>query len=420
MKTRAIILAGGEGSRLGVLTAKRTKPAMPFAGRYRIIDFTLSNCVNSNISDIMIVAQYLPQSLMDHIGAGGAWDLNRDFSGGVKILTPFKARFGTDWFLGTADAIHQNWSFIKKNRPDLVLLLCGDHVYSMDYDVLITFHLDHRADITLATIRVPLDEASRYGVVEVQPDYRISSFVEKPSSPRSDLINMGVYVFNMETLENLLLQDHLRKDSSHDFGKDILPKVVAENYRVFAFPFSGYWMDVGTIQSYWQAHMDLLLTHPELDLSRSDWVIHTRREDRPPAIVRRDVHFVDSLISNGCLLETGARVEYSILSAGVIIHSGAYVSHSIIMADTVIGSGAIVDHAILDKRVQVGENVKIGAARLGITGNLTLVGKNSIIPPGVVIEPGASIEPDVVPSDFETPVVHTGETIITKRLPHEI
>lgn len=214
MKTRAVILAGGEGSRLGTLTAKRTKPAVPFAGKYRIIDFALSNCVNSGIFDVMIVAQYRPHSLLEHIGAGGPWDLNRDFTGGVRIYTPFKARRNSDWFQGTADAIQQNFSFIKRNLPDLIVILSGDHIYAMDYEAMVTFHLDHRADMTMATIRVPEADASRFGIVGVGEDYRVTSFVEKPPHPPSEMANMGVYIFNLEVLDRAVWEDHLDPGSS--------------------------------------------------------------------------------------------------------------------------------------------------------------------------------------------------------------
>jgi len=226
MKTRAVILAGGEGSRLGVLTIKRTKPAVPFAGKYRIIDFPLSNCANSGIFDVMILAQYRPHSLIEHIGSGAPWDLNRDFTGGARIYTPYTARRQTDWYLGTADAVQQNFSFIRSTRPDLVLLLSGDHVYQMNYDALIAFHIDHEADVTMATIRVPMAEASRFGIVAVSPNYRVTSFVEKPEDPPSNLVNMGVYLFNLSTLDKALWQDYQERETSHDFGRDILPKLI--------------------------------------------------------------------------------------------------------------------------------------------------------------------------------------------------
>jgi glucose-1-phosphate adenylyltransferase len=420
MKTRAIILAGGEGSRLGVLTAKRTKPAVPFAGKYRIIDFALSNCVNSGIFDVMVLAQYRPQSLIEHIGAGAPWDLNRDFTGGVKILTPFKARYGADWYLGTADAVQQNFTFIKRDSPDLVLLLSGDHIYTMDYDPMIAFHLDHHADVTVGTFRVPVEEASRFGILATNKSYQVKSFVEKPEEPPSNLANMGVYLFNLETLDRVLWEDHANKKSSHDFGKDIIPKLVASDARVFAFPYSGYWMDVGTINSYWQSHMDLLSPNPPLKLYDRRWVIHTRTEERPPVRFPDEAHVYASMITDGCFIEAGARVESSVLSPGVIVRAGAVVRESILLTDCVVESGAVVERAILDKRVQVGQNARVGGGVHAPEICLTLVGKHATLPPGLVVEPGAEIGTDVLPTDFDGLHVVAGQFIQTKHKHYEI
>jgi glucose-1-phosphate adenylyltransferase len=420
MKTRAIILAGGEGSRLGVLTAKRTKPAVPFAGKYRMIDFTLSNCVNSNIFDIMVLAQYRPQSLIEHIGAGAPWDLNRDFTGGVRILTPYKARFGSDWYGGTADSVQQNFTFIKRGSPDLVLILSGDHIYTMDYEPMITFHLDQQADLTMATIRVPKEDASRFGILKVDKDYQVRAFVEKPEEPPSTLANMGVYLFNIKLLDRILWEDHDLKGSSHDFGKDILPRLIKSQARVFAFPYSGYWMDVGTIESYWQAHLDLLSPNPPLKLYDRSWIIHTRTEERPPVRLPVGANLYASMVSDGCYIQEDASIESSVLSPGVIVCPGAVVRESIILTDCVIERGAVVERAILDKRVQVGENARIGGGVGNPDIQLTMVGKNSIVPPGYILEPGSIIHTDVIASDYPASVIKSGETLITKRKPNEI
>jgi glucose-1-phosphate adenylyltransferase len=420
VKTRAVILAGGEGSRLSVLTAKRTKPAVPFAGKYRIIDFALSNCVNSNIFDIMVLAQYRPQSLIEHIGAGAPWDLNRDFTGGVRILTPYKARHDSDWYGGTADAVQQNFTFIKRDNPDLVLILSGDHIYTMDYDPMIAFHLDHGADLTMGAIRVPVEDASRFGILAMSKDYRVTSFVEKPDKPPSNFANMGVYLFNLNLLDRILWEDHQRKNSSHDFGKDILPRLIKSKANVYAFPYTGYWMDVGTMHSYWQAHMDMLSPNPPLKLYDRRWVIHTRTEERPPVRFPERASVYASMVADGCFIQENARVESSVLSPGVIVRPGAVVRESILLTDCVIESGAVVERAILDKRVIVGANARVG----GGTGNqpvmLTVVGKNSQLSPGLIVEPGATIGNDVMPSDLETNVVRSDQTIITKRKPYEI
>jgi glucose-1-phosphate adenylyltransferase len=420
MKTRAIILAGGEGARLSCLTAKRTKPAVPFAGKYRIIDFPLSNCVNSNIFDVMVLAQYRPQSLIEHIGSGGPWDLNRDFTGGIRILTPYKARSNTDWFEGTADAVQQNFTFIKQGSPDLILVLSGDHIYTMDYDRMIQYHLANQADLTMATIRVPMKEASRFGILTVDKEYHVKSFIEKPKDPPSDLVNMGVYLFNRDLLDQALWEDHQLEDSSHDFGKDILPRLIQRNLRVFAFPYTGYWMDVGTINSYWQAHMDLLSPNPLLRLYDRSWIIHTRTEERPPSRVPVDAKIYASMLSDGCYVQEGARVESCVLSPGAIIGPGAVVRESIIMTDTIIESGAVIERAIIDKRVHVGENVHIGGGIDDPAVLLAVIGKNSDVPAGLQVEPGAEIDTDVIASDYTGPMVKSGETVRTKRQPNEI
>ena len=326
MKTRTVILAGGEGSRLGVLTAKRTKPAVPFAGKYRIIDFPLSNCVNSGLYDVMLITQYRPHSLIEHIGAGGPWDLNRDFTGGIRILTPYTTRGRAGWFSGTADAIQQNYTFVMHDQPDIVLILSGDHIYKMDYEPFITFHLDHQADLTIATMRVPLQDASRFGVLSVDNSFRVTDFQEKPSNPTSSIISMGVYVFSASALDKMLYKDNANTSSSHDFGKDIIPMMLKENNRVFAYPYSGYWVDVGTIRSYWQAHMDLLKIPPSIDLYERGWVIHTRTEERPPVLQYTGAEVRSSMICDGVRINQNAFIQNSILSPGVVIGQDARIS----------------------------------------------------------------------------------------------
>jgi glucose-1-phosphate adenylyltransferase len=420
MKTRAIIMAGGEGARLSVLTAKRAKPAVPFAGKYRIIDFALSNCVNSDIFDIMVLAQYRPHSLIEHIGAGAPWDLNRDFTGGIHVLTPYKARFEADWFEGTADAVQQNFSFVKRGSPDLILILSGDHIYNMDYDTMLTFHMDQQADLTMATIHVPLEEASRFGVVTVDKKFTVTSFVEKPKVPPSDLINMGVYVFNRDLLDKVLWEDHLREDSAHDFGKDIIPRLVKSKLRVIAYPFTGYWMDVGTILSYWQAHMDMLSPNPLLKLYDRSWIIHTRTEERPPVRIPQGANVYASMISDGCTIQEDASIESSVLSPGVIVRPGAVVRESVILTDTVIESGAVIERAILDKHVKVEKDAHVGGGIADPNILLAVVGKNSVIPAGMVVEPGATIGTDVNASDYTGLLVKSGDIVETKRQPYEI
>lgn len=420
MKTRAVILAGGEGSRLGVLTAKRTKPAVPFGGKYRIIDFSLSNCVNSGIFDVMVLAQYRPQSLIEHISSGAPWDLNRDFTGGIKILTPYKARNNSDWFVGTADAVQQNFSFIKRGNPDFILILSGDHIYTMDYDAMIAFHIDHQADLTLGAIRVPIQEASRFGIVDINDDYRVTSFLEKPENPPSNLVNMGVYVFNRTVLDRVLWEDSKRRRSTHDFGRDIIPRLVRSKARIFAFPYTGYWMDVGTIESYWQAHMDMLSPNPPLKLYDRSWIIHTRTEERPPVRLPALAHIYASMICDGSYIGEGARLESSVLSPGVVVQPGAVVRESIILTDSVIESGAVVERAILDRRSRVERDARVGGGVADAHVRIALVGKQSVVPAGWVVEPGAEIGTDVIASDYDDRVVHAGQYIKTKRAANEI
>ncbi|MBI9048326.1 MAG: glucose-1-phosphate adenylyltransferase [Anaerolineaceae bacterium] len=418
MKTRAVILAGGEGTRLGVLTAKRTKPAVTFAGKYRIIDFTLSNCVNSNIFDVMIIAQYRPHSLIEHLGAGGPWDLNRDFTGGIRIYTPYKAPT-SGWFNGTADAVQQNFSFIKHNNPETVLILSGDHVYTMDYEAMLRFHMEKEADLTIATIQVTREDASRFGIMQIDDEQRITSFDEKPKYPDGTNANMGVYLFNTNILNDALWEDHLDENSSHDFGKDILPKLIESKFNIYAYPYNGYWVDVGTINSYWQAQMDLLNHPPALNLHDRSWIIHTRTEERPPAYIENNAEVSNSLISDGCIIEDGAKVIHSILSPGVRVKSNAVIRDAIILTDGVINQGAIVERAILDKKVIVSEKARVGSM---IKNKLliSMVGKGSVIPDGATIEAGAMIGTDVNPFDFATNIIQSGELLETKRQPNEL
>ncbi len=400
MKTRAIIMAGGAGTRLKVLTQKRAKPAVPFAGKYRMIDFPLSNCVNSGIFDVLVLTQYRPHSLNDHIGRGRPWDLDRSFSGGVQILQPYKGRRDTDWYSGTADAVTQNLNFVRRGRPDYVLILSGDHVYEMDYNVLIQFHRSHGAEATVCTIPVPMDEASRYGIVDADANYRVRNFVEKPVNPPGNLANMGVYVFNLDALETVLREDHRRRDSSHDFGKDILPRMVANESKVYAYPYNGYWIDIGTVDAYWAAHMDLLETPPSLDLNDRTWVIHTLSEERPPVQIHAGAVIIDSMITDGSIISAGATVERSVLSPGVCVGPGAVVRESIILTDTYIEAGAVVERCIVDKIAVIGQNARVGEIQTVGDIGLTLIGKSAHIPPGFRVGRNCIVGTDADEKDF--------------------
>jgi glucose-1-phosphate adenylyltransferase len=400
MKVKAIILAGGKGTRLHTLTVKRAKPAVPFGGKYRIIDFVLSNCVNSNIFDILVLTQYRPHSLNDHIGLGRPWDLDRSFTGGVQLLQPYQGNFDTDWYAGTADAVYQNLNFIRRGRPDYVIILSGDHIYQMDYDMLLQYHRERQADVTLCTIRVPINEANRFGIVDVDENFRIHSFLEKPENPPGNLANMGVYMFSYPVLEKMLLWDRDNPSSSKDFGKDILPRMVERDMRVFAYPYGGYWIDVGTLDAYWEAHMDLLAMPPSLNLNDRTWVIRTRSQERPPVKFGNEAHIVDSLITDGSVISAGAIVERSVLSPGVFVGPGAIVRESIILNDTYIESGAVVERSILDKIVVVGQGARIGSMTGSGDLGITAIGKNAHIPSGWVVGRGSVLGVDLTESDL--------------------
>jgi glucose-1-phosphate adenylyltransferase len=400
MKARAVILAGGEGTRLSVLTAKRAKPAVPFAGKYRIIDFTLSNCVNSGIFDVIILTQYRPHSLNDHIGRGQPWDLDRSFTGGIQILQPFKGRKDTDWYSGTADAVWQNLNFVRRNQPDYVLILSGDHIYEMDYDALINFHREKGADATICTIRVPLDEASRYGILDVNDQYRVVDFVEKPAKPPSNLASMGVYVFNTETLARSLMEDAQVPNSNHDFGKDVIPRMLGNGQNVFAYPYGGYWIDVGTIDAFWEAHMDLLGKPPSLNLNDRSWIIHTRSEERPPVMIEKGAQIKDSMITDGSCIGEGAIIERSVLSPGVYVGPKAVIRESVILTDSYIEAGAHIDRCIIDKMAVIGQDARVGKIQdMGELG-ITVVGKNTHVPAGFTIGRNVVLGTDLGPEDF--------------------
>lgn len=414
----ALILAGGQGERLSVLSRERAKPAVPFAGKYRIIDFTLSNCANSGIFDVAVLTQYRPHSLNDHIGIGRPWDLDRTHRG-VRLMQPFQGRRDFDWYKGTADAVHQNLAFVTTQRDEVMLILSGDHVYRMDYRRMLEFHEEKGAEATVGVFEVPLDEASRFGTLVTDDRDRIVSFEEKPERPRSSLISMGIYLFEKEVLQERLDEDAV-ESTNHDFGRDIIPSMVGRD-RVYAYRFDGYWRDVGTIESYWEANMGLLEDPPEFDLYDPQWVIHTRSEERPPARVLSEARVGRSLISHGCTIY--GRVEHSVLSPGVTVGAGAVVRDSILMTDAVIGPGAQIDRAILDKEVQVAQGAVVGFGEASVPNRLepqrlntgiTIVGKRASIPAGARIGRNCMIDAAVRESDFRgATVIASGESVVT-------
>lgn len=400
MRVKAVILAGGRGTRLGSLTIKRAKPAVPFAGKYRIIDFALSNCVNSNIFDVLVLTQYRPHSLNDHIGKGRPWDLDRTFTGGVHLLQPYTGTSDTDWYAGTADAVAQNMSFVRHGQPEYALILSGDHIYQMDYDMLVRFHREKGAAATICTIRVPMDEANRFGIMDVDDDFRVKDFLEKPENPPGNLANMGVYLFDYDILEQALREDQADPNSQKDFGKDIIPRLLEQQASVYAYPYGGYWIDVGTVDAFWEAHMDLLETPPSLNLNDRTWVIHTRSEERPPVRVEKEANIVNSLITDGAVIAEGATVERSVLSPGVYVGPGAVVRESVILNDAYIEAGAVVERCIIDKIVVVGNQARVGSISEVGDLNITSVGKNTHIPSGFTIGAGSTLGTDLSVGDF--------------------
>ena len=409
-----LILAGGEGERLSILSQVRAKPGVPFGGKYRIIDFSLSNAVNSGLTDVAVLTQYAPRSLIDHIGVGRPWDLDRS-RGGVTLLQPYLGRGRSrQWYRGTADAVLQNIEFIADRNPDLVVILAGDHIYKMDYRPFIERHRSTRADITCAVRTVPIEEAHRFGILEVDADGRITNFVEKPAEPTSNLVSMGVYVFGWPYLRSVLSPERV------DFGRDVLPAVVAAGRRVYAYEYGGYWQDVGTVESYWRTSLDLLSANPGIDLYETGWLIYTKSEERAPAIIGADGSVLRSMVSHGCVIN--GSVEHSVLSPGVRVEQGAVVRDSIVMFDTVIGERAVVDRSIIDKDCVVGPRARVGDGTNlrpnrdepeRLFAGITLVGKRARIPAGVRIGRNCRIDPGVVEADFgRRRTVRSGETVV--------
>ena len=382
--TLTLILAGGSGDGLGPLTYERSVAAVPFAGKFRIIDFCLSNCAHSGLTNVAILAQYRPHSLRDHIGIGRPWDMDRARHG-LRILQPYLRAKEGSWYVGTADAVYQNLNIIEEARARAILVLMGDQVYKMDYRPLIAFHLEHRADATLGMVQVPREEVSRYGIMTVDDEHRVRRFQEKPAVAESTSASMGVYVFAPETLVQRLLNHGGQRP--RDFGRDILPALV-EEARVFAYPFEGYWRDVGVIDAYWNAQMDLLAERPALDLLDKDWPILTRSEERSAARIERGAVISQSLVCHGCRIE--GTVERSILSPGVRVGPGAVVRDSILFTDTVVEADARVEHTIIDKEVLVAEGCRVGSAASGEQNQLVILPKRTRLEPGQIIASRAS------------------------------
>lgn len=389
----AMLLAGGQGSRLYALTRDIAKPAVPFGGKYRIIDFPLSNCVNSGIDTVGVLTQYQPLQLNEYLGNGQPWDLDR-IHGGVYVLPPYQKIANSDWYTGTANAIYQNINFINRYAPEYVVILSGDHIYKMDYSKMLEFHKEKQADCTIAVMEVPWEEASRFGIMACDEDKKIYEFAEKPKEPKSNLASMGIYIFTWSKLKKYLEEDEANPESENDFGKNVIPAMLQNGERMYAYAFQGYWKDVGTIDSLWEANMDLLDPNVPLDLYDDAWKIYARNPVMPPQYVAEGAVAQNSMISEGCIVE--GDVDFSILFAGVTVEKGAVVHDSIIMPGSVIKAGAVVEYSIVAENVVVGENAQVGdrpeniedKANWGVTviAKGIHIGKNAKVPAKAMIE----------------------------------
>ena len=388
----AMLLAGGQGSRLYALTTNVAKPAVAFGGKYRIIDFPLSNCVNSGIDTVGVLTQYQPLILNEYIGNGQPWDLDRAF-GGVHILSPYQAKTRSSWYEGTANAIYQNMNFMKMYNPEYVLILSGDHIYKMDYAAMLKSHIEKGADCTIAAIDVPMSEASRFGILNTNPDGSIYEFEEKPKQPKSTLASMGIYIFTAEKLYKYLEADEANPNSSKDFGKDVLPAMLNAGEKMFSYLFDGYWKDVGTISSLWEANMDLLGEKPNFDVADKSWKIHSRNPLAPPECIGAEGVVTNSMVALGC--EIDGKVENSILGSNVIVEKGAVVKDAVVFANSVIKAGAVVSYSIIDENVSVGANAKIGVEKSD-TAEIVVLGRGIVVADGVSVVSGQKYESDIL------------------------
>lgn len=392
----AMLLAGGQGSRLGVLTRKIAKPAVPYGGKYRIIDFPLSNCANSGIDAVGVLTQYQPLVLNEYIGSGKPWDLD-SMNGGVQVLSPYQRSRGADWYKGTANAIYQNMNYIERYNPDYVIILSGDHIYKMDYSKMVAYHKENEADCSIAVIDVPISEASRFGILNTNPDNTIYEFDEKPKVPKSTKASMGIYVFNWSKLKKYLIEDANDSKSSNDFGKDILPKMLEAGEKMVAYNFSGYWKDVGTIESLWEANIDLLDPKVTLDLSDESWKIYSNNPVMPPQYIADGARVQNSLVADGCNIY--GTVDLSVVFAGAYIGSGAVIKDSIIMPGARIEEGAVIQYAIISENTVIGKNAIIGErpenTKEKEEWGIAVVGDNLNIGPDVKILPKQMIDRNI-------------------------
>ncbi len=392
----AMLLAGGQGSRLGILTKNIAKPAVPYGGKYRIIDFPLSNCINSGIETVGILTQYQPLELNDYIGNGQPWDLDRSY-GGVHVLSPYQQIKGTEWYKGTANAIYQNINFIDRYNPEYVAVLSGDHIYKMDYNKMLRYHKEKDAACTIAMLEVPWEEASRFGLMFVDDDGSITAFEEKPKNPKSNKASMGVYIFTWSKLRQYLIDDEADPESHNDFGHNVIPAMHQAGERMFAYKFDGYWKDVGTIESLWEANLDLLNPKVDLDLSDDSWRIYSRNPVAPPHFTDKTAKVENSMIGEGCYI--AGDVDYSILFSNVNIEEGATVKYSIVMPGTTVKKGAVVEYAIVAENAVIEENAHVGESPETIANlddwGVTVIGEKVTIGKGAAVKAKEMIDTDV-------------------------
>lgn len=411
----AMLLAGGQGSRLGVLTSKVAKPAVAFGGKYRIIDFPLSNCINSGIDTVGVLTQYQPLRLNTHIGIGIPWDLDRNV-GGVTVLPPYERSTSSEWYTGTANAIYQNIDYIDLYNPDYVLILSGDHIYKMDYEIMLDYHKASNADVTIAVMPVPIEEASRFGIMITDEDNRITEFEEKPANPRSNLASMGIYIFSWKTLRDALVK--MKDQKGCDFGKHIIPYCFERGNRMFAYEYNGYWKDVGTLSSYWEANMELISLVPEFNLYEELWKIYTKADALPPQYVSSDAYIERSIIGEAC--EIYGTVKNSVIGEGVVIEEGAVVENSIIMQHTTVHKNAKIYKSIVAENVEIGENSVLGTGEYAeskldpkvYAADLVTVGENTVIPANVEIGKNTAISGVTVVEDYKDNKLESGGYII--------
>ena len=411
----AMLLAGGQGSRLGVLTQKVAKPAVSFGGKYRIIDFPLSNCINSGVDTVGVLTQYQPLRLNAHIGIGIPWDLDRNV-GGVTILPPYERSKGSDWYTGTANAIYQNLEYMESYNPEYVLILSGDHIYKMDYEVMLEYHKANNADVTIAAMPVPIEEASRFGILITDDNNKITEFEEKPANPRSNLASMGIYIFSWKALKEALIK--LSEEPGCDFGKHVIPYCFEQGKRIFAYEYNGYWKDVGTLGSYWEANMELIDIIPEFNLYEEYWKIYTKSDRIPPQYISADAKITKCIIGEGS--EIYGEVTNSVIGSGVTIEKGAVVKDSIIMQDSVIGEGAVVEKAIVAEDVKVGAGAHLGVGEYAQSKydqkvyqfDLVTIGEHSVIPENVKIGKNTAISGVTTAEDYPDGALESGGYIV--------